>query len=104
MGIIRGSMYKKCWLNKNDLVLCSIRTEITSKKKCDIIFKYTSEEIRILKRSGELPEKETLIDNVFSDEQTQNQTQIKPEQLQQIQESADQQEKEYLDDEEIENI
>ena len=44
---VRGSMYKKEWLKKNDFVLCSMRPT-NDKTKFDIIFKYSHEEIEYL--------------------------------------------------------
>lgn len=44
---VRGSMYKKEWLKKNDFVLCSMRPT-NEKTKMDIIFKYSHDEILYL--------------------------------------------------------
>jgi translation initiation factor 1A len=53
IGTIRGNMYKKVWINKDDIVLVSIREFQTD--KCDIIFKYKPDEIKFLKKQGEIP-------------------------------------------------
>ena len=42
LGIIRGSMRKRIWINENDYVLVSIRDFQDS--KCDIIHKYGEDE------------------------------------------------------------
>lgn len=44
---VRGSMYKKEWLKKNDFVLCSMRPT-NEKTKMDIIFKYSHDEVLYL--------------------------------------------------------
>ncbi len=55
-GKIRGSMYKKKFINPEDLVLVSLRTCETKKddvtEKCDIIMSYNSQEIDQLKANG----------------------------------------------------
>ena len=48
LGHIRGSMYKKVWINKNDIVLVSLRD--FENTKCDIIFKYDDDQVRYLSR------------------------------------------------------
>jgi translation initiation factor 1A len=48
----RGSMYKKVWIVKDDIVLISLREYQDS--RCDIIFKYTPDEVRMLKSYGEI--------------------------------------------------
>lgn len=53
LGIICGSMYKKVYMVKNDYVLCSIRTNLKN-DKCDIIFKYNNDEVKYLKKTGEI--------------------------------------------------
>lgn len=56
VGLIRGSMYKKGFINPEDLVLVSLRTFETVKdgvkEKCDIIMSYNSYEIEQLKTNG----------------------------------------------------
>lgn len=69
IGVICGNMYKKEWLKKDDVLLCSKRTELEN-NKCDIIFKYTNDEVKILKRLSEIHYhdniKNNFINNIFS--------------------------------------
>ncbi len=69
IGIICGNMYKKEWLKKDDVLLCSKRTEL-SNNKCDIIFKYNNDEVKILKRLSEIQYhekiKNNILDNIFN--------------------------------------
>lgn len=53
LGTIRGSMYKKVWINKDDVVLISLREY--QDDKCDIIFKYNQDEVKTLKKQNEIP-------------------------------------------------
>lgn len=53
-GHIRGTMRKKVFINMGDIVLVSIRE--FEPEKCDIILKYTEDEVRKLKKCGEIPE------------------------------------------------
>jgi initiation factor 1A len=70
IGIICGSMYKKEWLKKDDILLCSQRVELSNEKKCDIVFKYTNDEVKILKKMNEIQYhdkiKNSLVDNIFN--------------------------------------
>lgn len=50
---IRGKMRKKVWITLGDVVLVSVRDYHTD--TCDIILKYTADEIRILKSRKEIP-------------------------------------------------
>lgn len=52
LGTIRGSMYKKVWINKDDIILISLREY--QDDKCDVIFKYKPDEVKILKKNGEI--------------------------------------------------
>ena len=61
MGHIRGTMRKKVWMTMGDLVLVS-RREFED-DKCDIILKYTEEEVRKLKSLNEIPESIKLPEN-----------------------------------------
>ena len=54
VGHIRGKMKKKVWIGCGDLVMCSLRQ--FQKDKCDIILKYSPDEIRQLKAMKEVPE------------------------------------------------
>lgn len=55
---IRGSMRNKVWITMADFVLVGLRE--FQDHKCDIILKYTTEEVRNLKSYGELPEDTSL--------------------------------------------
>lgn len=55
---IRGNMRNKVWINLSDFVLISLREY--QDNKCDIVMKYTDEEVRNLKSYGELPESVSL--------------------------------------------
>lgn len=56
---IRGAMRNKIWIRLSDIILVSLRDYQDS--KCDVIMKYTDEEVRNLKSYGELPETTTLV-------------------------------------------
>lgn len=53
---IRGSMRKRAWINVGDIVLISTREfeEDGSDSKVDVIYKYSQEHVRYLRRVGEL--------------------------------------------------
>lgn len=53
---IRGSMRRRCRINVHDFVIISLREFDDSAG--DIIYKYTSDEVRILQREGEIPSEE----------------------------------------------
>ena len=53
IGVIRGSMRKRVWIKNDDIVLVSIREY--QDDKCDVIWKYTIDEIDELKIKKELP-------------------------------------------------
>jgi len=55
---IRGAMRNKVWISISDFVLVGLRD--FQDNKCDIILKYTTEEVRNLKSYGELPEDTSL--------------------------------------------
>jgi translation initiation factor 1A len=55
MGLVRGKFRKKVWINRDDIVLLGLRDYQDG--KCDIMYKYTSDEARKLKNKGELPAK-----------------------------------------------
>jgi translation initiation factor 1A len=59
VGIIRGSMYKRVWIAKDDVILVGFRD--FQDNKCDVIFKYTQDEVRILCRNGDLSENYTNV-------------------------------------------
>tara|TARA_B110000285_G_scaffold219251_1_gene269646 strand:+ start:138 stop:566 length:429 start_codon:yes stop_codon:yes gene_type:complete len=58
LGIIRGAMRNKIWINLRDVVLVGLRD--FQDNKCDILLKYTSDEVRNLKAYNELPEGTSL--------------------------------------------
>ena len=65
LGILRGKMKKKVWVNVGDYVLVGLRD--FEDDKCDIMAKYTADEARNLKAYGELPaEAKINEDNVFN--------------------------------------
>jgi translation initiation factor 1A len=53
MAHIRGTMRKKVWIAMGDVVLVALREYESD--KCDIILKYTEDEVRKLKSLGEIP-------------------------------------------------
>ncbi len=52
LGVIRGKMRKRSWISSGDIVLVSLRE--FQKDKVDILFKYSSDNIRKLIVYGEL--------------------------------------------------
>jgi translation initiation factor 1A len=52
LGIARGKMKKRIWIKMNDLVLASLRD--FEEGKIDIIHKYNDDEMKKLKKLGEL--------------------------------------------------
>ncbi|KAI6174127.1 Eukaryotic translation initiation factor 4C [Aphelenchoides besseyi] len=55
---IRGKLRKKVWINTGDIILVGLRGYQES--KADVILKYTTDEARILKNEGQLPESARL--------------------------------------------
>lgn len=53
LGYIRGPIYKREWLVKDDIVLISLRDFEPS--KCDIVWKYKDDEIKQLQKMREIP-------------------------------------------------
>lgn len=53
LGYIRGPIYKREWLLKDDIVLISLRDFEPS--KCDIVWKYKDDEVKQLQKTGEIP-------------------------------------------------
>ena len=51
---IRGTLRKKVFINIGDIILVAIRE--FEQEKCDVILKYKDDEIRKLKKAGEIPE------------------------------------------------
>ena len=72
LGKICGSMYKKEWIKKDDIVLCSIRqyteTQTLKKIKVDITFKYNPDEIQHLKQNKYYNEISKSEDDLFINE------------------------------------
>tara|TARA_B110000967_G_C18719300_1_gene476774 strand:+ start:221 stop:667 length:447 start_codon:yes stop_codon:yes gene_type:complete len=56
MGILAGTMRKKVWVNKDDIILFSKWEFTTEDDKCSIIHKYDLDESRKLQRDGEFPD------------------------------------------------
>lgn len=54
MGHIRGKLRKKVWIAQGDIILVSLRD--FQDDQCDVAHKYNSDEARLLKQQGELPE------------------------------------------------
>jgi translation initiation factor 1A len=53
-GHIRGKIKKKIWMTTGDVVLVALREH--EKEKCDVLIKYTEDEVRKLKALKEVPE------------------------------------------------
>lgn len=53
VGHVRGTLKKRMWMKVGDFVLVSLRN--FDKSKCDIIHKYTNDEVYSLKNMGEIP-------------------------------------------------
>ena len=51
---VKGSLYKRDYVRVHDLVLISLREFETSSAKGDIVWRYTDDEARMLKKYGEL--------------------------------------------------
>ncbi|RZC91226.1 hypothetical protein C5167_027287 [Papaver somniferum] len=51
---IRGKLHKKVWISGGDIILVGLRDY--QDDKADIILKYNSDESRLLKAYGELPD------------------------------------------------
>ena len=54
MGVLRGSMRKRVWVRKGDIVLVTLRDFEDS--KADIVHKYNGAEVSRLSNMGEVPE------------------------------------------------
>jgi translation initiation factor 1A len=52
LGIIRGNMRKRDWMGVGDLVLVTLRG--FQDDKVDIVFKYNDNEVRLLRKWGEI--------------------------------------------------
>ena len=56
LGVIRGNMRKRDWMGVGDLVLVTLRG--FQDDKVDIVFKYNETEVRMLRKWGEICQKE----------------------------------------------
>ena len=68
MGTICGTMRKRVWVNRSDVVLISLWEGMTDDTKCSIIHKYTEDEAKRLQKEGELPENFKLNLDEFENE------------------------------------
>lgn len=64
---IRGAMRHKIWIGLSDFVLVGLRDY--QDEKCDIIMRYSSDEVRKLKMTGELPEHTSLTSESITKEE-----------------------------------
>ncbi|XP_010488695.1 PREDICTED: eukaryotic translation initiation factor 1A-like [Camelina sativa] len=62
---IRGKMHKKVWIAAGDIVLVGLRDY--QDDKADVILKYMSDEARLLKAYGELPDNTRLNEGIVGD-------------------------------------
>ena len=60
IGRIRGEMRKRNWIAMGDVVLVSLREY--ENEKCDVVEKYNEDEVRKLKKAGEIPDSINLPD------------------------------------------
>ena len=67
---VRGKLKKRCWCNKGDLVLVSLRD--FQDDKCDIIQKYSDEQRDVLIRKNEITESFAKDGKTFSNEYEDN--------------------------------
>lgn len=54
MGVLRGSMRRRVWVRRGDIVL--VTTRDFQDEKCDIVHKYTSTEVTTLSAMKEIPD------------------------------------------------
>lgn len=54
---VRGKMKNRVWVRKQDVVLVAKWAGFTSDDKADIIHKYTDDEVKTLRKRGEIPDK-----------------------------------------------
>jgi translation initiation factor 1A len=54
IGTIRGNMYKRVWICRDDIVLVGLRD--FQDDRCDVMYKYNQDEVRLLCRKNELPD------------------------------------------------
>jgi translation initiation factor 1A len=66
---IRGTLKKKVWIVKDDLILISLRD--FQDEKADVLVKYTEQEVRTLRSMGEInmqTDKKTDMDTTIGDD------------------------------------
>lgn len=63
---VRGKFRKRIWINRDDVVLVNRR--VYQDEKCDIIHKYSPEEVNKLKKLGEIPAKAAIADTDLLDD------------------------------------
>lgn len=71
LGIICGRMKNRVWIQVGDILLVSLREFEDGGKKCDVIYKYFSEEAKQLKAMGELPDTTVIEDKPQEEEDIQ---------------------------------
>ncbi len=64
---IRGSMRKRVWINMNDIILVSRRE--FEEDKYDVIHKYTHDDARVLRNTGEIPHATELKENATKEDE-----------------------------------
>ena len=67
LGVVRGKMRKKIWINVNTIVLFTYRD--FEDAKIDIIHKYQDDEVRQLVKLNEIPAKIDELNNTNIDQQ-----------------------------------
>ena len=70
LGVIRGKMRKRVWINPGDIILVSIRG--FQDNKVDVIAKYSDDEVRKLIKQKEVTRKFTL--NLDDDDESNKNT------------------------------
>jgi translation initiation factor 1A len=74
MGVIRGTLIRRVWINAGDIVLVGLRDFEKGKvgEKCDVVHKYQPDEARQLQAYGEIPASaklnQTAIDMAIDDD------------------------------------
>ncbi|KAJ2455566.1 Translation initiation factor 1A [Coemansia sp. RSA 2336] len=66
LGHVRGALRKKVWIGLGEYILVSLRE--FQDDKCDILLKYSDEEVKNLRKAGQLPEKTSNLDNMEEDD------------------------------------
>jgi translation initiation factor 1A len=69
LGNIRGAMRHKIWIKLSDFVLVGLREY--QDEKCDIIAKYSTDEVRALRSYGEIPTSFSVLDSQLEEEKEQ---------------------------------